>query len=162
MKAICFVAHPDDCIIFCLPFIDAHEYNWTIVYLTYTETDARAIEVRNFWNKRNIETVFLGFEDLKLYSDKNNIDFETAKASINKYDADLILTHGANGEYDHPHHVLCYNLVESFDCEKVYIADERNYNIVCNAVDVDVTEIPLHADAVKLHRRNVNRYSKVS
>jgi LmbE family N-acetylglucosaminyl deacetylase len=37
MKALCLVAHPDDCVIFAYSYIYNHpEHNWTIGYLTYT------------------------------------------------------------------------------------------------------------------------------
>ena len=61
LKALCVVAHPDDCVIFAWPFIEAHpEFEWTIVYLTYTFFDSRAKEIQSYWDKRGITTTFLG------------------------------------------------------------------------------------------------------
>ena len=57
MKAVCLVAHPDDCVIFGWPFIEAHpEFVWQNVYLTYNKQDPRAIEADNFWKTKNIPT----------------------------------------------------------------------------------------------------------
>ena len=64
MKALCLVAHPDDCVIFAYSFIHNHpEHEWTIGYLTYTAQDPRGQELSAFWKQRGIECVFLGFED---------------------------------------------------------------------------------------------------
>ena len=64
MRAACLVAHPDDCAIFAWPFMEAHpEFEWTNVYLTYTDWDPRAQEAAKFWADKNIPTVFLGFLD---------------------------------------------------------------------------------------------------
>ena len=64
MNALCLVAHPDDCVIFALSYIHNHaDYDWTIGYLTYTEQDPRGQELADFWRKRGINCVFLGFED---------------------------------------------------------------------------------------------------
>ena len=64
MKALCLVAHPDDCVIFAYSYIHNHsEHDWTIAYLTYTESEPRAAEMSAFWRQRGIDTIFLGFED---------------------------------------------------------------------------------------------------
>ena len=61
MRAVALVAHPDDCVIFAWPFMEAHpEFTWEIVYMTYRPKDARAREVTEYWNRRNIATFFLG------------------------------------------------------------------------------------------------------
>jgi len=45
MKALCLVAHPDDCVIFAYSYIYNHpEMSWTICYLTYTEQAEREIK----------------------------------------------------------------------------------------------------------------------
>ena len=117
MKALCLVAHPDDCIIFGYSYIYNHpEMAWTIGYLTYTEKDLRGAELAAFWKKRGIETVFLGFEDdwhdneeqqLNCWS---KVDAEHACWNLaSKYN--LILTHDQDGDYGHIHHRLVYNAV---------------------------------------------------
>ena len=64
MKALCLVAHPDDCVIFAYSFMHNHpELHWTICYLTYTEQDPRGAELAEFWSRRRIPTQFLGYVD---------------------------------------------------------------------------------------------------
>ena len=64
MKALCLVAHPDDCVIFAYSYIHNYpEHDWTIAYLTYTESEPRGAEMSAFWRQRGIDTIFLGFED---------------------------------------------------------------------------------------------------
>ena len=64
MKALCLVAHPDDCVIFGYSYIYNHpEYDWTVAYLTYQAHEPRAQEFITFWGKRNIPVRFLGFVD---------------------------------------------------------------------------------------------------
>ena len=49
MKALCLVAHPDDCVIFALSYIHNHpNLDWTICYLTYCEWEPRAKELKEF------------------------------------------------------------------------------------------------------------------
>lgn len=113
MKAICVVAHPDDCVIFAYSFIHAHpEIDWTIMYLTYTHWDSRGRELNDFWAKRNIPTIFLGFKDDWHDIENEKISFNTEQAEkeianiIKSYD--LVLSHNAQGEYGHLHHVFVH------------------------------------------------------
>lgn len=118
MKALCLVAHPDDCIIFAYSYIHHHpEYNWTIGYLTYTEKDHRGAEMAAFWQRRNIPTVFLGFEDdwhdneQKQFTRWSEEHAERACWELaKKYD--LVLTHDEFGDYGHIHHQLVHNAVK--------------------------------------------------
>jgi LmbE family N-acetylglucosaminyl deacetylase len=111
MKAICMVAHPDDCVIFGYSFIHNHpEYQWTICYLTYTANDPRGHEFVNFWNRRNCNTKFLGYVDNWHDIENGHISFnkDSAYADIQLAiaDCDLVLTHNAEGDYGHIHHVF--------------------------------------------------------
>ena len=79
------VAHPDDCIIFGYGFINHYKnFDWSICYLTYTNSDPRAIEISKFWSRRNIETKFLGFIDDYQDIKNNQISFseDEAKQSV--------------------------------------------------------------------------------
>ena len=156
MKALCIVAHPDDCVIFALSYIHNHpEHDWTIGYLTYTDSDPRGAELSAFWQRRGIGTVFLGFEDW--WEDDVHKQFtrwrseHAAEACWNlAQDYDLILTHDADGDYGHIHHQLVHDAVA------------RHYNMVTfaphNQGTVTLTvppgtytldELPMHGDIIQ-------------
>jgi LmbE family N-acetylglucosaminyl deacetylase len=156
MKALCLVAHPDDCVIFALSYIHHHpELEWTIGYLTYTDTDPRGSELSAFWQRRGIGTVFLGFEDW--WEDDVQKQFtrwrseHAAEACWNlAQDYDLILTHDADGDYGHIHHQLVHDAVA------------RHYNVVTFAPHNQGTvtlavppgtytldELPLHGNIIQ-------------
>jgi LmbE family N-acetylglucosaminyl deacetylase len=118
MKALCLVAHPDDCVIFALSYIHNHpELEWTIGYLTYTEQDSRGAELSEFWQRRGIDCVFLGFEDhwpdvqQKQFTQWSQQHATAACWNLAK-DFDLVLTHDQHGDYGHIHHVLVHNSVQ--------------------------------------------------
>lgn len=162
MKAYCAVAHPDDCVIFARPYIDNHpEYEWTIVYLTYNDTDPRAQEVSAYWKARNIKTQFLGFKDD--YTDQqtqqlNYWDESSARLTIYNAcrDAALILTHNADGDYGHIHHKVVHRAFEFLNMKKVYFASTFNYN----ARYISETELPL--DQFPLHRDVIEQFSNIN
>jgi LmbE family N-acetylglucosaminyl deacetylase len=80
LKALCVVAHPDDCVIFARPFIEQYsKFEWTILYLTYTSYDSRAMEMTAYWRKRNVITVNLGFIDDYRDMENNLVSFNTAQ-----------------------------------------------------------------------------------
>lgn len=168
MKAIAAVAHPDDCVIFAWPFIESHsEFDWTIVYLTYHDTDPRGKEIKAYWDKRGIKTHFLGFHDD--YEDQltKRLNFWygiDAQAMLYQtcQDASLILTHNEDGDYGHIHHKFVHDaLVSSLPkTPKVYFASTFNYNTkyVVNT-PVDTTELPLHKEVVEgFQDRNTGLY----
>jgi LmbE family N-acetylglucosaminyl deacetylase len=111
MKAMCVVAHPDDCVIFAYSFMHAHsDYEWTVCYLTYTKDDARGLEFFNFWHRRGIKTRFLGYQDdwHDIQNDRISFDEDSARKDLQLAiaDQDLILTHDDKGDYGHIHHVF--------------------------------------------------------
>ena len=166
MKALCLVAHPDDCVIFALSYIHNHpELDWTIGYLTYTEQDPRGAELSIFWQRRGIETVFLGFEDW--WEDDVQKQFTrwpseaASEACWNlARDYDLILTHDEHGDYGHIHHQLVHDAVS------------RHYNVVTFAphnqgsVTLSVPpgtysldELPRHGDIIRTFHIEQHRNS---
>jgi LmbE family N-acetylglucosaminyl deacetylase len=156
MKAICVVAHPDDCVIAARPFIDNHtEYTWHIVYMTYNANDDRAKEVSAYWNARDITTEFLGFLDD--YRDQETQKFNfwtetevTKQIQLACKDTDLILTHNADGDYGHIHHKLVHRAVSSLDTKQVYFASTFNYNKKYMAQgDLPLELFPLHRDVIE-------------
>jgi hypothetical protein len=100
-------------VIFAYSFIHNHpDIDWTILYLTYTHWDYRGSELHNFWDQRNIPTIFLGYIDDWHDIENKQISFDTIQAQreiqgIVK-DFDIVLTHNAQGEYGHLHHVFVH------------------------------------------------------
>jgi len=156
MRAYCVVAHPDDCVIFARPYIDAHpDYNWTIVYLTYTDSDPRATEVSAYWNSKGIATKFLGFKDDYVDQQTQKLNFwdeSTARLTIYNHcrDAELILTHNADGDYGHIHHAVVHRAFEFMNMKKVYFASTFNYNVRYMATgNLPLDQFPLHRDVIE-------------
>jgi LmbE family N-acetylglucosaminyl deacetylase len=165
MRAVALVAHPDDCVIFAWPFIEAHpEFKWTIIYLTYTFSDPRAREISAYWSKRSISVGFLGMTDDWQYVKNEELGFDPQIAekdiinSASKYD--LILTHFEDGEYGHIHHKFVNTVARQIDKPKVYFANNFNYNTEYTVVEPAATEeLPLHKEVVEgFLDRNRGRY----
>ena len=104
VKALCLVAHPDDCVIFAYSYIHAHlEMDWTIGYLTYTSQDPRGAELAAFWQRRGVECAFLGFEDHWHDNEQNQLTrWGEAEATHACWELargyNLVLTHDKNGK----------------------------------------------------------------
>ena len=170
VKAMAIVAHPDDCVIFAWPFIEAHpEFEWQILYLTYTCQTPRGQEVRDYWNKRKVHTHFLGFEDD--YQDQQTgtlTKWHGVHAALQisvviaDQSPDLILTHNSDGDYGHIHHTLVSGVVTNFatDTAKVYFASTFNYNTKYEVkVPVCLDELPLHKSVIEgFQDRNTGLY----
>ena len=165
LTALCVVAHPDDCVIFARPFIEQYsEFEWTILYLTYSGYDPRAMEMTAYWRRRNVSTVNLGFADDYRDMENNLISFDAAQAQkeifniSSKYD--LVLTHNWDGDYGHIHHTFVSNSVHPVLKPKVYFAKYEQSNMECCAVDdINLTELPLHREVVSgFENINVGRY----
>ena len=152
MKAIAMVAHPDDCVIFAYSYIHNHpEYAWTICYLTYCEWQAQ--EFRQFWNRRNIPTIFLGYRDDYRDIENKRISFDVAQAQreigniISNYD--LVLTHDENGDYGHLHHVFVNQATAGHPCRVTFAGPGSGtvkYSVEPGAYSLD--ELPLHRDVI--------------
>lgn len=172
MNALCLVAHPDDCVIFGYSYIHNHpEMNWTICYLTYCEWEPRAKELKEFWSKRGITCIFLGYTDDYRDIENNKISFNQEQARreigniINSYE--LVLTHDENGDYGHIHHVFVH------DCAR----DHHNLTTFANLNSGTVSytiptgtytleELPQHGDVIKsffpggIHMNNYTEVNK--
>lgn len=165
MNAVCLVAHPDDCVIFAWPFIEAHPgFKWTIVYLTHTPWHPRAKEATAFWNTKNINTVFLGYKDEWEYVKNGNLGFDAEQAEreltgiASEYD--LILTHYEDGDYGHLHHKFVNTCANKTTVPKVYFASTFNYNTEYKAQEsVDTEQWPLHREVIEgFQNRNTGLY----
>ena len=156
MKALCLVAHPDDCVIFGLSYIHDHpELDWTIGYLTYTAQDTRGAELAAFWQRRKIECVFLGFEDhwhdneQKQFTRWTQEHAEQACWALAR-DFDLVLTHDQSGDYGHIHHVLVHNSVQQHPHLIMFAppgAGTVTLTVPLNTYSLD--ELPLHGHIIQ-------------
>ena len=154
MKAMAVVAHPDDCVIFAYSFIhNRPEYTWTICYLTYAEWEPRAQEFRQFWNRRNVTTIFQGYRDDYRDIERKQISFDQVQARreigniIKSYD--LILTHDEQGDYGHLHHRFVHEATQHHPCRVTFAGPGHGtvkYSVEPGAYSLD--ELPLHRDIV--------------
>ena len=170
IKALCLVAHPDDCIIFGYSYIyNRPELDWTIGYLTYTADSERGREIAAFWQSRNISCVFLGHIDdyRDLESKRISFDTETAsrdlKSLANQYD--VLLTHDQNGDYGHLHHVFVHDCVRDH-AGLVKFADLSSGTVTYTVPPGTYTwdELPQHQDIVRAffpEGRHQNNYTEV-
>jgi LmbE family N-acetylglucosaminyl deacetylase len=163
MKAQVLVAHPDDCVIFARPFVDAHpDYEWSMVYLTYDYDDIRSMEISRYWNARNIPTKFLGFIDDYTDIARDEISFSTelAESAIkHAVDADMILTHFEDGDYGHIHHKFVNTVANKIDIPKVYFASTFNYTDEYVTTPLDLDQFPLHRTVIEGFKdRDTGRY----
>ena len=153
MKALCLVAHPDDCVIFAYSYIHNHpEHNWTICYLTYNGWDQRGKEMADFWRQRNINCVFLGYTDDYRDIENKKISFneEQARRELGNIaaDYDLVLTHDEHGDYGHIHHVFVH------DCVKHHVnlvtfakpGEGTTYTVPAGTYTLD--EFPQHGEII--------------
>lgn len=154
MKALCLVAHPDDCVIFAYSYIYHHpEYEWTVGYLTYTEQEPRGFEFQKFWNQRNIPVVFLGFEDhwhdneQKQLTRWRGTDAEAACWNLAR-DFDLVLTHDEHGDYGHIHHQLVYDSVKQHPNTVTFAPPGQGNTYILPSTAYSLDELPLHKDII--------------
>ena len=160
MKAVCVVAHPDDCIIFGYGFIYNHpEYTWDIVYVTNKKDEDRGKEIKSFWERRGVNTFFLEYEDrVEDHFINHRISFNTVKAEqdiqniVQGYD--LILTHNKDGEYGHIHHKFTHKCLTKFKNVVTFNYRRKLSILSCKlpSTSYKLSEIPIHADVVsKFH-----------
>jgi LmbE family N-acetylglucosaminyl deacetylase len=169
MKALCLVAHPDDCVIFAYSYIYNHpDYNWTIAYLTYTAQDPRGAEMSAFWQRRGIDCVFLGFEDhwhdneQKQFTRWTEESAERACWNLART-FDLVLTHNESGDYGHIHHVLVNQAVR-WHPQLIIFAQPGTGTTYCVPADAySLDELPLHKNIVQgFHlKEHKNSYKEI-
>jgi len=174
MKAICLVAHPDDCIIFAYAFIHNHpEYQWDIAFVTNDQHSDRGQEIKQFWKSRGIRTLFLEFEDNPAdHWETHSISFDTSDAKIKIQSLidgyDLVLTHGESGEYGHIHHKFVNSCLREFRNVVTFIHQRGIYKFAILNYKLpqkiySLSEVPLHASVIsKFHKPNIigNIYCK--
>jgi hypothetical protein len=155
LKALCVVAHPDDCVIFARPFMDAYpEFKWHILYLTYCHFEPRGREMADYWRRRDVTTIHLGYVDTYLDMENNLLSFNSEQAAreiVNiGQDYDLILTHNADGDYGHIHHQFVSRSASLIEQPKVYFANHLQSNLECRAITaIALDELPLHREIIQ-------------
>ena len=165
LKALCIVAHPDDCVIFARPFIETHpEFEWRILYLTYCDFEPRGKEMAQYWRKRGIITIHLGYTDTYKDMENNELSFDSesaARAILNiGRDYDLILTHNEDGDYGHIHHQFVSKSAQLIEKPKVYFANHEQANMECRErTPMALNELPLHKEVIEqFNGLDVGRY----
>lgn len=155
LKALCVVAHPDDCVIFARPFMETHpDFEWRILYLTYCDFEPRGREMAAYWRSRGVITIHLGYTDTYKDSENNELSFNSEQAAreilnIGK-DYDLILTHNEDGDYGHIHHQFVSKTVQLVDKPKVYFANHLQANLECKEKEtIALDELPLHREVIE-------------
>jgi hypothetical protein len=155
MKAIAMVAHPDDCVIFAYSFMHAHpNLDWTVCYLTYEADDYRGSELKAFWDKRRISTKFLGYVDNWHDIENKQISFDEACAWIDIQEAvggqDIVVTHNAEGDYGHLHHVFVHNAVLNYHPDAVTFSKigQGNARFVIPVGTYTLDELPEHGKII--------------
>jgi LmbE family N-acetylglucosaminyl deacetylase len=153
MKALCLVAHPDDCVIFGYSYIHNHpEHKWTICYLTYCEWEPRAKELKEFWSRRNISCVFLGYTDDYRDIENKKISFNESQARRElgniAADYDLVLTHDEHGDYGHIHHVFVHDCVKHHPRLVTFAKPGEGTTYTIPAGTYSLDEFPQHREVI--------------
>lgn len=153
LKALCVVAHPDDCVIFGYSYIHHHpEYDWQICYLTYCEWEPRAQELKQFWARRRIPCIFLGYTDDYRDIERKKISFneEQARREIGNIiqDYDLVLSHDQEGDYGHIHHEFVHSCVRHHPGLVTFARPGTGTTYILPATAYSLDELPQHRDIV--------------
>lgn len=165
-RALCVVAHPDDCVIFAKPFIDTHrQFDWTILYLTYAMSEPRGKEIAEYWATQGVITVHLGFKDDYRDMDNDALSFNHEQAAreivgiCKPYD--LLLTHNPDGDYGHIHHKFVSQCVGVTGKPVVHFASIGQENLTCVAASkVDLSLLPLHKEVIESFENiNLGKYT---
>lgn len=153
MKALCLVAHPDDCVIFGWGFIKKYKFDWTIAYLTHGDDDPRSLEMAKFWNDKGIKTIHAGYNDDWNFVERGELGFNEKDATrfckLIPDSYNLLLTHNHFGEYGHIHHKFIHNCVKDLLTPKVYFGNfPEYYTDIIQIEPYNVHELPLHKDVL--------------
>lgn len=155
MRCATIVAHPDDCVIFAWPMMrQLKNHEWMVIYLTYSDSDPRAQEMKRFWKKFNVDTVFLGYHDDYRDIESGVLSFDSAAAAVDLITSgnqfDLLLTHNLDGDYGHPHHKFVSRSVTECMRPKIYFANDINSNIkIVSEERYNIDELPLHKEVIE-------------
>ena len=163
IKGLLVVAHPDDCVIFGWPIIKKYsEIKWKILYMTYDKKQARGNEIEKFWNDQGISVDFCGVIDDHVDLDGGTIvsfDKGQVREQILKLATgyDVVVTHGEDGEYGHPHHVFVNETIRMIDTPQIYFSNGHKANLFIDAKPLgeqDLSKLSLHKGVIEgfIHR----------
>ena len=146
--------------------MDAHpNHGWTICYLTHWRFHKRGREISRYWRRRNIPVRFLGFKDHGRDLGTNSLITWPEADAIRAlqratHEYDLILTHGAEGEYGHPHHRVVHDAVKDMKfVKKIYFSSEPTD--MAYPVHIETDELPRHRAAIEAHAQPMAYYTEV-
>ena len=154
MKALCLVAHPDDCVIFAYSYMFNHpEHDWTVAYLTYLPHEPRAAEFAEFWSRRNIPTVFLGFEDHWHDNEQKQLTRwygldAAVECQLLARDYDIVLTHDEHGDYGHIHHRVVHDAVKDHPGLVTFAPPGQGTTYILPHGAYSLDELPMHRDII--------------
>lgn len=154
-NALCLVAHPDDCVIFGYHYVLANrQFDWTIAYLILDDDSPRVEEMRGYWRRHAIDVFSLALPHdpppADITSGRCSIPHEEATRRIEATAAcyDHLLTHGAQGEYGHPHHVFLHGIVAALGRGFVAFDVGPSAPLRCSSPRDDQASLPLHGRAI--------------
>ena len=125
------LAHPDDCYIFLNPLLRRLPFaSVKIFYLTKPKAPLRLDDVNKYWSTRGVETICLGLEDSSATT-LESIPVDSILSLI-AANADMIVSHGRDGEYGHEHHQICHKIASLSSLPKIFFShsDHRLANLV--------------------------------
>ena len=165
IKGLLVVVHPDDCVIFGWPIIKKYNgIQCKILYMTYNAEEPRGKEIKEFWNAHGISVDFCGVVDNHVDLDGGTIvsfDKGEVKEKLLKLAGgyDILVTHGEDGEYGHPHHVFVHQIIRMIDTPQIYFSDGHDANLLIDANGMgeqDLSKLPLHREVIEgfIHRYN--------
>ena len=64
---------------------------------------------------------------------------------------DIVITHGQDGEYGHPHHLFCHNTINELDMPKVFFCNGNTANLHITDIQEqqDLSKLPLHREVIE-------------
>ena len=71
---------------------------------------------------------------------------------------ELIITHGAEGEYGHPHHRVVHNALQIFKVPKVFFSLDTND--IMYPLNIGMSELPRHRESILIHASSGVAYYK--
>ena len=155
-RALCLVAHPDDCLIFGWHYIRSHrQVPWSIRYLILENDSPRVEEMRGYWARHAIDVVSLDLPHDPPPSDlttgRCSIPYEQATSAIaaTVRDYDLVVSHGAAGEYGHPHHRFLHRILKDLGLAFVAFDLDAAAPLRFAVPRDDQASLPLHGRAIE-------------
>ena len=162
-RALCLVAHPDDCLIFGFHYILSHcQYRWSIAYLILANDSPRVEEMRKYWGQHSVHVSSLDLPHDPAPADiargRCSVPWHQARHAIEAItrDYDLVLSHGEAGEYGHPHHLFLHRLLR--DLGAAFVAFDVGPNAperYCVPRD-EQGSLPLHDRAIRRFVKQFN------